>query len=109
MTVEPMPPHHAHHRPSAIAPAFLIGAGVLLLLTNFDIVDDSVWMILTDFWPILLVLFGVRLLIGRHWLSSLVNTLLVLSAIALAITIAQDSEQRSVTEVLRAWWQFLSD
>lgn len=55
-------------RPPLVVPILLVGVGVLLLLSNFRIIEN---IDLLRFWPVLLVLAGVQLLlrsdIGISW------------------------------------------
>ena len=55
---------------------FLISIGTLFLLNNFEIIPWSVWGDIWRFWPIFLVLSGLRLIIGRNLISNLIVGLL---------------------------------
>ncbi len=45
---------------------FLILLGIVFLLNNFGILSWDLWQNLWKFWPILLVLFGVEIILGRN-------------------------------------------
>jgi hypothetical protein len=47
-------------------PIILIGLGILLLLQNLGFLSWSLWDILWRFWPMILVLIGLELLLGRR-------------------------------------------
>jgi hypothetical protein len=71
-------------------PLVLIGAGVLLLLTNLGYVSWSSWNVLWRLWPLLLIGLGIDALIGRRTmggmiLSGLLILLLLGGAVALVI------------------------
>ncbi|MBI4491744.1 MAG: hypothetical protein HY690_03015 [Chloroflexi bacterium] len=67
-------------------PLILIALGVLLLLTNLGVVSWDIWRSLWRFWPVVLILLGLELLLsGRaSWGAALVAflVLLVFGAIA---------------------------
>ncbi len=45
---------------------FLILLGIVFLLNNFGVLSWDLWQNLWKFWPILLVLFGVEIILGRN-------------------------------------------
>jgi hypothetical protein len=53
-------------RHSLFGPVLLIGAGILLLLNNFGILQLDLWEILFRFWPVLLIAIGLDVLLGRR-------------------------------------------
>jgi signal transduction histidine kinase len=53
-------------RNSLFGPVLLIGIGVLLLLSNFGIVDIDIWDLIFRFWPVLLIAAGLDILFGRR-------------------------------------------
>ena len=64
----------------------LIGAGVLLLLTNMGVVESTSVYQLVNLWPLLLIGFGVNLLFGRQvkWLGLVLGvTMLALAVLFL--------------------------
>ncbi len=62
-------------RPGLIGPLILITAGVLFLLANLDLLPFTFWEIAARFWPLLLILIGLDILIGRR---SVVGAVIVL-------------------------------
>ncbi len=54
------------HRPSLIGPLILITIGILLLLANLGYLPLSFWEIAWRFWPLILILIGLEIIIGRH-------------------------------------------
>lgn len=49
-----------------IGPAILISLGVVFLLNNFGILAWDVWLSLWKFWPIILILIGVEIWMGKN-------------------------------------------
>lgn len=52
---------------------FLITLGVIFLLNNFGLLSWSIWTMLWKFWPVFLILAGLRIILGR---SSFANFLI---------------------------------
>jgi len=62
-------------RPSLIGPLILITLGILLLLANLGMLPFSFWEIAIRFWPLLLILIGLEIIVGRH---SVIGSIIVL-------------------------------
>src|SRR5260221_14711850 len=56
----------ALRRPSLLWPLVLIGLGALLLLQTVGWLPASLWAALVQLWPLLLIVVGLDLLVGRH-------------------------------------------
>jgi Domain of unknown function (DUF5668) len=56
----------AFRRPSLFWPLVLIGLGVLLLLQTLGLLPASLWAALAQLWPLLFIVFGLDLLVGRR-------------------------------------------
>jgi hypothetical protein len=70
-----------------VGPLILLGAGVLLLLNNLQIVPWSVWREIWPYWPVLLVLLGLEALVtGRVAWGTLVLLVLLLPILGLVVT-----------------------
>lgn len=52
-------------RGSIAAPAILLALGIIFLLNNFGYLPWEIWSSLWRFWPIILILLGLEVLIGR--------------------------------------------
>ena len=52
------------YRPSLVGPLILIAIGVLLLLNQMGRLPWSVWGSLWRFWPVILILIGLEILVG---------------------------------------------
>lgn len=70
-----------------VGPLILLGAGVLLLLNNLQVVPWSIWPEIWPYWPLLLVLLGVEALsTGRVAWGTLVLLVLLLPVLGLVVT-----------------------
>ena len=70
-------------RVSLVGPAILIGLGLLFLANNFGLLPGNVWAVAWRFWPLLLVLLGLEILIGRR--STLVSAIIAVVGILLIV------------------------
>ncbi len=76
-------------RPGVVGPLILITAGVLLLLANMGLLPLSFWEILARFWPLILILVGLEIIVGRYSIiGSLVVIILWIAMVAGAIWLA---------------------
>jgi len=68
-------------RPRIVAPLILILAGVLFLFNNFGLLPWGMWGALWRFWPLILVLLGLEIIVGRApaWVSVLAVILTLLA------------------------------
>ena len=55
--------------PSLFWPLALIGAGVLLLLSNLGHIPWSSWSLVWRLWPVLLIALGVEVMVGRRTMA----------------------------------------
>jgi len=71
-------------------PILLVGLGVLLLLSNLGVISGSIWNILLRMWPVVLIIVGIDLLVGRRsvW-GSILMIVVILAVLAGGYWIAQ--------------------
>jgi hypothetical protein len=91
----PAPKTKARRRPpSLFGPLLLIGAGIALLLSNLGYVPWSAWNVLWRLWPLLLIVLGVDILIGRRSavgaIFSALFLLLLIGGVVALLFFAQD-------------------
>ncbi len=55
-----------HRRRSVIGPLMLITIGVLFLLANLGYLPFTFWEVAARFWPLILILVGLEIIIGRR-------------------------------------------
>ena len=79
----PPPRARRRHGGSVIGPLLLIFVGGVFLLQNAGILPASVWGDLWRLWPLVLVLAGLELLIGRRlpWLFAIGGLVIVVAAL----------------------------
>lgn len=74
---------HEVRRGGLVGPILLIGLGVIFLLNNLGITSVSLWDLLWKGWPVLLIVAGLDLLIGRRTaLGGLMVALVVIAVVA---------------------------
>jgi hypothetical protein len=77
--------HHRCHSGSAIwGLLFLFGGGVLLL-NNFGVIPWNFWDYVWGFWPALLVIIGIRVVLGHNILSRLIVFVITLVTFGLIL------------------------
>lgn len=59
--------HHHHHGGGAVWGLALILVGSLLLLNTMSVIPWSIWNYIWPFWPALLLLIGLRIVLGWGW------------------------------------------
>jgi len=74
--------HHKKYGNGILGGLFLVFLGSIFLLTNLGLIPSSVWNELWKFWPVLVILLGLRLLTGRNIVSRIIITLVTLFAFA---------------------------
>ncbi len=70
-------------RISLVGPAILIGFGLLLLANNFGLLQGNVWAVALRFWPVILILLGLEILIGRR--STLASAIIAVVGLLLIV------------------------
>jgi hypothetical protein len=70
--------HIEKKQSSLFGPIVLVGLGLLLLLSNFGILNLNLWELLFRFWPLFLVAAGLDLLLGRRTNSGALVALVLL-------------------------------
>lgn len=76
-------PARERHR-SVVGPVILIGLGALFLAQNTGMVNGSIWLNIWRFWPVLLILAGVEMVLGRAgWGGALTTGLIAVVAFTL--------------------------
>jgi hypothetical protein len=73
--------------PSIVGPLILIVLGVVFLLNTMEVLPWNVWESLWRLWPLVLVLIGLELLLGRGnpWLSGLIAVFVIGAALVLIL------------------------
>jgi hypothetical protein len=75
-----------------IGAIFLIFLGTMFLLNTTGVLSWSVWLHVLNYWPIFLILGGLRLILGRSLLSNIIISILALIAFAwIGVSVYVDS------------------
>lgn len=56
----------------------VILVGILLLLNNYGVVSWGIWNAMAMFWPALLVVIGLKIILGRNIVSRIITSLIAL-------------------------------
>ena len=80
--------HRGHHEESPTVGLLCFAAGIMLLLNTFGLVSWDVWQPITAFWPVILVLIGLKILLGRSVLGRLLLFLAALAALIYVVSFA---------------------
>lgn len=83
--------------------ALLIATGVVLLLNNLGLLPWHIWRTLWQFWPLLLILGGVEIILGRSWISRLLVSLAGLAIAGLIIAFALAPTNPKIDRWLRKY------
>jgi hypothetical protein len=70
-----------YQREGLVGAIFLIGLGVVFLLSNLGYISVNIWRLVLSLWPLLLVAIGLDLVVGRRNLWASLAGLLVLLAL----------------------------
>ena len=70
-------------RNSLVGPILMVGAGILFLFNNLGWVDWSIWESLLRLWPLLLIIGGLDMIIGRR--SALGGVAVAIIAVVLLV------------------------
>lgn len=70
---------HQPRKSSFFWPVVLVGAGIILLLKNFGVLQDFNFTLLFRLWPLILVVIGLDLIFGRRfpWVGAAIGLLAV--------------------------------
>ncbi len=64
---------------------FMISIGVIFLMNSFGVLSWGIWSVLWRFWPVLLILGGIQLLLGKSVISKIVTAITAVVVINLVI------------------------
>src|SRR5689334_14326052 len=83
---------------SIVFPVLFVIVGVVLLLNNLGYLPWAVWTALGQMWPVLLILFGLDLLIGRRnaWVGATVILISFVAVLGAALWLTYSGKTASV-------------
>jgi len=79
----------------------LIVIGFIFLLNNLGILSWEVWTVLWKFWPVILILAGVEITLGKSTLGRLMTMVIILAVIALVFTLAAAPNSPAIDRFLK--------
>lgn len=71
--------HEHHHEGGLFFGMIVLFAGVVALLYTMGFVSHAFWHAIAPFWPVLLILWGASIILGRHWFARFIIFLLALA------------------------------
>lgn len=77
--------HQHHHGGGMFWGLILLFVGVLALLYTMGYMSPVFWHAIVPFWPILLILWGASLVLGRHWFTRFILFLFALAFFIIVI------------------------
>lgn len=77
-----------HSHGDSVFGAMLLIGGILLLLNTFTVLPWSVWNYVWPFWPIIIILWGIQLIVGFSRFSRFMLDLLGILAFVLVALFA---------------------
>ncbi len=69
---------HHRSRGSGVWGLVLLFVGVTLLLNNIGVVSKEIWIYVFPFWPIILIMIGIRLMFGHSRVARFFSFILAL-------------------------------
>jgi len=98
---------HRRYHGGGVWGVFLIFSGSLLLLNSFGTLPWEIWNRFIDFWPVLLILVGIRIMLGKSLLSRLLMSLISLTVLGSIFLYVLGKEAPLLIESLpRQWLQW---
>lgn len=76
------------HRGNFIWGVILIVVGLVFLLNTLGLVSWQVWDHIWYFWPVLLILWGIKVILGRNVMSRIIVNILTLVILILILLFA---------------------
>lgn len=76
---------HHHHEGSFVGGIVLIVVGLVFLLNALGFVSWDIWNHIWQFWPVILIIWGIRAILGNNYISQFLVGLLVLVVLGLIV------------------------
>lgn len=92
--------HPQYHSGGIVWGAMLIIGGIIFLLNSLGIVSWDVWNHIWQFWPILLILWGIQVIVGQGRAARVLITLVTIAFLILVALYALSSQNQAIREAL---------
>ncbi len=79
----------------------LIIVGLVLLLQNFDLVTPAIWQELIKFWPVLLMIAGLEIILGKSAVGQLLLVIITLGVLFVILSVTGIIPPAVVSGLLR--------
>jgi cell wall-active antibiotic response 4TMS protein YvqF len=76
---------HDHHDSGFFPGLVIFFAGIVALLYTMGDVSSAFWHAITPFWPVLLILWGASIILGRHWFGRIILFLITVAFFSLVV------------------------
>lgn len=81
----------------------LVLVGIVLLLNNFGVLPWNVWQILFKFWPLIIILWGVKIAFGKNSIFHLFSFLLIVLAFLYSIASVSPNFDKWIENQIPQW------
>lgn len=72
---------HTKREHSSFGGLILIFIGVIFFLNSMGFLSWKIWRNLINYWPIILIILGLRIILGRSFLANLIVTIIGVAAL----------------------------
>jgi hypothetical protein len=76
----------------------LVFAGVVLFLNTTNVLPWEVWQTIMNFWPLLLIIIGINILLGNNLFARVIVFLLTLTLFFSVFTVVYETENPNFSD-----------
>jgi hypothetical protein len=103
-----------HHSGGSMWGIFFLFSGILLLLNTFEIISWDIWHSLLRFWPVLIIVAGVQMILGGGKFAGFLTDVIIFLLFGWAVLIAIHETSPELIQQLPdffklpiLWWEAL--
>ncbi len=107
--------HSSYNENGSMWGVFLMFGGILLLFNTFGIIPWEIWQVLLRFWPVLIIVAGIQMILGGSRFSQVLVKIITLALFGWVILIAIDEVSPKLLSKLPEffkrpieWWEVIS-
>lgn len=108
--------HHHEQNENTTWGVLFIFAGIILLLNTFGIIPWEIWETLLHFWPVLIIIAGVQMILGGSRIARILSRLITLALIGWVVLIALNQVTPEFIQKLPhvfkqpiKWWEVIQE